>query len=46
MTKGGLFVILKMLYYNEANELIIEHISLVFKDNTVISFQEDDKDDF
>ena len=46
LTKGGRFVILKMLYYNEANELIIEHISLVFKDNTVISFQEDDKDVF
>jgi len=41
-----LFVVLKMLYFNEDEKLSIEHISLVLGDGYVISFQESDGDVF
>ncbi|GAA0872120.1 magnesium/cobalt transporter CorA [Gangjinia marincola] len=40
------YLVLKMLYYNEQNELVIEHISFVLGSNYVISFQEADGDVF
>ncbi|WP_405208072.1 magnesium/cobalt transporter CorA [Aquimarina sp. LLG6339-5] len=41
-----LFVVLKMIYFNEKGELSIEHISLVLGNRFVISFQESDGDVF
>ncbi|GAA0712417.1 magnesium/cobalt transporter CorA [Aquimarina litoralis] len=41
-----LFVVLKMLYFNEEHELCIEHVSLVLGDGYVLSFQESDGDVF
>ncbi|SHI42254.1 magnesium/cobalt transporter CorA [Aquimarina spongiae] len=41
-----LFVVLKMLYFDENNKLSIEHISFVLGDGYVISFQEADGDVF
>lgn len=35
-----LFVVAKMLYYNEDGQLLIEHISLVLGNDYVLSFQE------
>ena len=40
------FVVLKMLYFDEDQNLIVEHISFVLGDDIVISFQESNKDVF
>lgn len=41
-----LFVVLKMLYFDESDNFKIEHISLVISEGWVISFQEADGDVF
>jgi len=41
-----LYVVLKMLYFNDKEELVIEHISFVLGENYVISFQESEGDVF
>lgn len=41
-----LFMVLKMLYLDENYELVIEHISIVLKENTVLLFQEEEIDVF
>ncbi|WP_378178551.1 magnesium/cobalt transporter CorA [Aquimarina sp. SS2-1] len=43
---GYLFVVLKMLYFNQDEDLEIEHISFVLGPNYVITFQEADGDVF
>ena len=44
--KDYIYIVFKMLYYNEAKALIKEHISLVLGDDYVLSFQESDGDVF
>ncbi|MCW5519486.1 magnesium/cobalt transporter CorA [Aureitalea sp. L0-47] len=41
-----LFIIYKMLYYNDASELVIEHVSMVVGFGYVVTFQEADGDVF
>ncbi|WP_010182354.1 magnesium/cobalt transporter CorA [Aquimarina agarilytica] len=41
-----IFAVFKMLYYNDNNELKVEHISFVLGSNYVLSFQEADGDVF
>ena len=41
-----LFVVFKMLYYNEAGDFVNEHISLVLGSDFVLTFQEADGDVF
>lgn len=41
-----LFIVFKMLHYNENNEFINEHVSLVLGDDYVLTFQEADGDVF
>ncbi len=41
-----LYVVFKMLHYNDEKELVIEHISLVLGVNFVLTFQEADGDVF
>lgn len=41
-----IFIVLKMLYYTEAGELIKEHLSVVLGDKYMLTFQEADGDVF
>jgi magnesium transporter len=41
-----LFIISKMLYYNPQNELVIEHLALFLSGDTLLTFQETEKDVF
>lgn len=41
-----IFVVLKMIYFNDEKELNIEHVSLILGPDYVISFQESDEDVF
>ncbi len=41
-----LFIVFKMLHYNENNEFVNEHVSLVLGDDYVLTFQEADGDVF
>ena len=41
-----LFIVFKMLHYNEAGVFINEHVSMVLGDDYVITFQEADGDVF
>jgi magnesium transporter len=41
-----LFIVLKMLYYDAKEELIVEQVSLVLGKNYVLTFQEDEGDVF
>ncbi|GAB5399065.1 MAG: magnesium/cobalt transporter CorA [Aureisphaera sp.] len=41
-----LFIVLKMLYFNEAKEVVIEHVSMVLGEGYVITFQESEEDVF
>ena len=44
---GYLYVVLKMLYFNEAqNDIVVEQVSIVLGSNFVISFQEKEGDVF
>ncbi|MBU2527077.1 MAG: magnesium/cobalt transporter CorA [Bacteroidetes bacterium] len=43
---GKLFIISKMLYYNPQNELVIEHLALFLSGDTLLTFQETEKDVF
>jgi magnesium transporter len=41
-----LFIVFKMLHYNEAEELIIEHVSLIIGKDYLVTFQESEGDVF
>jgi len=41
-----LFVVLKMLYYQEKEQLVIEQVSFVLGKNHVLTFQESEGDVF
>ncbi|GHC51722.1 magnesium/cobalt transporter CorA [Ulvibacter litoralis] len=44
--EGYLFIVFKMLHYNENNEFVNEHVSLVLGEDYVVTFQESDGDVF
>ncbi|WP_228851601.1 magnesium/cobalt transporter CorA [Aegicerativicinus sediminis] len=44
--EGYIFMVVKMLYYNDEHELIIEHLSIILSHDYVITFQESDGDVF
>lgn len=44
--KNYIFVVVKMLYHNEQNEFVKEHVSLVLGKNYLLTFQESDGDVF
>jgi magnesium transporter len=41
-----LFMVLKMLYLDAQNELVVEHVAIVLKENTILLFQEVEIDVF
>jgi len=41
-----IFIVIKLLKYDETNQLKVEHVSLILGKNFVLSFQEDEKDEF
>ncbi|WP_046756212.1 magnesium/cobalt transporter CorA [Kordia jejudonensis] len=41
-----IFVVMKMLYHNQNNELLTEHISIIIGKDYVLTFQETDEDIF
>ena len=44
--EGYIFLVVKMIYYNDNHELIIEHLSIILAKHYVITFQESDGDVF